>query len=162
MSAPVCPYCGKTSKLVKGREVYPQSVALADKDIYLCKPCNALVGCHPGTITPLGSLANKELRKARMYAHAAFDPRWESGHMKRKDAYGWLTKQMGLRHPRECHIGRFDLEQCRRVVEVCKEDKQVSVMPSKHRTPYNQNRDKNYGKERDPYTGAVHDCRDRD
>ncbi len=123
MTAPICPYCNKKSKLVKGREVYPRSPSLGDKDIYQCKPCDALVGCHPGTITPLGRLANAQLRKAKMAAHVAFDLRWVSAATgrgsKRRIAYQWLADQLNI-DKEECHIGYFDLEMCKRVVEVCR------------------------------------------
>jgi hypothetical protein len=36
------------------------------------------------------------------------------------------------------------------------------VMPSRFATAYDQNRDRFYGLERNPYTGKVEDCRDRD
>jgi hypothetical protein len=76
------------------------------------------VGCHKGTTLPLGRLANAELRKAKMDAHAAFDPMWRNGAMSRGRAYGWLAKQLGIDKKR-CHIGYFSLEECRRVMEVC-------------------------------------------
>ena len=53
-----------------------------------------------------------------MKAHDAFDALWESGDMKRNDAYDWLCEQMGLDRE-ECHIGKFDKQQCRSVVEIC-------------------------------------------
>jgi hypothetical protein len=93
--------------------------------IYLCRPCKAWVGVHKGTDKPLGRLANKELREWKIKAHAAFDPLWKAkmsqGHSKksaRNSGYAWLAEQMGI--PREaCHVGMFDVEQCKRVVEIC-------------------------------------------
>lgn len=68
---------------------------------------------------PLGRLANKELRDAKMLAHTYFDPIWKDGVMRRQKAYEWLAKRLNI--PREeCHIGMMDMERCRRVVEVCK------------------------------------------
>ena len=115
-----CPYCGTNSRLIKGADVYPRSPHLADKDIYRCAPCDALVGCHPGTINPLGTLANAELRKARMAAHAAFDPKWKNGNMTRRDAYTWLADQLGYE---PVHIGESDIARCKRIVEVCQTQK---------------------------------------
>jgi hypothetical protein len=71
-------------------------------------------------------MANKELRDARMAAHASFDRLWRA--KMRRDgvgksrargmAYAWLARMLGL-EPGACHIGYFGVDQCRRVVEVC-------------------------------------------
>lgn len=118
MNAPFCPYCGELSKLVYGDVVYPHRGDLRNKPFYLCGPCKAWVGCHPGTTTPLGRLADAGLRKAKSAAHAAFDPFWRSGKMSRGTAYAKLGDELGI--PREeVHIGMMDAERCRRVVEIC-------------------------------------------
>jgi hypothetical protein len=88
---------------------------LVNKHFYVCTPCDARVGCHPGTTTPLGDLANGPLRDARMAAHAAFDPLWQSGQLRRSAAYGWLSDTLGV-DPKKTHIGMFDAETCARVV----------------------------------------------
>ena len=36
------------------------------------------------------------------------------------------------------------------------------IMPSRFTTPYDSRRDPFYGLERDPHTGKIEDCRDRD
>jgi hypothetical protein len=115
----VCDYCGNGAQLVTGREVYPHRPDLYAKQFYQCKPCDAMVGCHPGTTKALGRLANAELRRAKIYAHAAFDPIWKSGCKKRSSAYAWLADQLGINH-QDCHIGMFDVDMCMRVVEVCR------------------------------------------
>ncbi len=53
-----------------------------------------------------------------MDAHAAFDPIWKDGRMKRKQAYAWLGEQLGLSE-RDCHIGWMSDEDLRRVAEIC-------------------------------------------
>lgn len=113
-----CPYCGKSAKLVSGEVIYPHRHDLYAKQFYLCRPCDAYVGCHQGTTNPLGRLANAELRKAKMEAHAAFDPIWKSGQKKRGSAYAWLCDQLGI-DKKGCHIGMFDVDMCNRVVAVC-------------------------------------------
>lgn len=120
MSDLLCPYCGKAASLVGGINIYPHRPDLAEKKFYQCAPCDAYVGCHPGTTNPLGRLADAELRKAKMAAHAAFDPLWKEGNKKRGSAYAWLCDQLGI-EKKDCHIGMFDVEMCRRVVEVCRE-----------------------------------------
>lgn len=114
-----CPYCGKQAHLVGGSVIYPHRKDLYEKTFYQCKPCNAYVGCHPGTVNPLGRLANAELRKAKMAAHAAFDPLWKTGIKKRGSAYAWLQEALGI-DKKDCHIGMMDVAMCNRVVEVCK------------------------------------------
>ena len=66
-----CPYCdgvieflSSSESIYHGRDYGP---------VYICKPCQAWVGCHRGTIKPLGRLADKELRRAKIAAHDAFD-----------------------------------------------------------------------------------------
>jgi len=115
---PDCPYCGERSELVDGTVIYPHRPDLGSKNFYRCAPCNAYVGCHPGTITPLGRLANAELRKAKMNAHAAFDPLWRQGYMCRRQAYEWLAQELGI-DSEDCHIGMFDVATCKQVVDVC-------------------------------------------
>lgn len=116
-----CPYCGEHAQLVSGKEIYPHRPDLHALPIYACLPCEAYVGCHPGTMKPLGRLANAELRKAKMAAHTAFDPIWKSGQMKRKQAYRWLAELLGI-EVNDCHIGEFDVEMCRKVVSLCRCD----------------------------------------
>ncbi len=114
--APICPYCDKPSQLVPSTEVYGQGRDFGG--IWLCRPCDAWVGCHKGSFRPKGRLADRALRDAKIRAHAAFDPLWKSGEMARGDAYGWLADHMGLER-RDCHIGMFDVDQCSRVVMIC-------------------------------------------
>lgn len=114
--AVVCPYCGKDAELLTGEQVYGSSL-YRDKLLWVCKPCDARVGCHAGGDTPLGTLANEELRRARMLAHAAFDPLWRgnAAAMRRREAYEWLAGELDV-PVNDCHIGNFDKETCARVV----------------------------------------------
>lgn len=125
-----CPYCDRPAELVGGNVIYPHMNSLHHLKFWLCRDCNAYVGCHrkgkrahgiksDGSL-PLGTLANAKLRKARNAAHRAFDPIWRRGDMKRTDAYAWLAERMGI-SAANCHIARFDEEQCARVVELCAE-----------------------------------------
>jgi hypothetical protein len=117
---PVCEYCGEESALVTGKIVYPHIPRLHANPIYACMPCRAWVGCHPSTTKPLGRLANGELRKKKMAAHASFDPLWKEGRMKRKEAYAWLAGKLGIA-VKDTHIGMFDAATCDRVVKACQE-----------------------------------------
>lgn len=113
-----CPYCQRGAKLVLGSVVYPHRKDLQGKRFWACMPCDAYVGCHEGSTTPFGRLANAELRRAKQAAHTAFDALWKGGRFSRREAYRWLSGMLGIA-PEECHIGKFDLDQCKRVVAVC-------------------------------------------
>lgn len=119
--APTCPHCGRVSRLTNGAEVYPHRPDLHKKKFYLCSPCNAFVGCHPGTTKALGSPANAPLRSARQFAHSAFDPIWRDGSKSRTRAYKWLANELGI-PAAKCHIGMFDEATCERVVALCAAD----------------------------------------
>jgi Protein of unknown function (DUF3268). len=114
-----CPYCAskvvcKDSSIIYGRSYGP---------VWICSnwpKCDAYVGCHPDTKTPLGRLANRELRAARSKAHAAFDPLWKSRVIRRSEAYRWLAEKLGIPLS-ECHIGMFDTGMCEKVVVVVEE-----------------------------------------
>ena len=114
---PLCPVCGNAGQLVEA-SYGPR---------WTCAPCDTSVGCHPRTTTPLGTMATKAQRSARMAAHAAFDPLWQYKLARnprmpkgeaRRAAYAWLAGELGLDIER-CHIALFDVPQCMRVVEVC-------------------------------------------
>lgn len=121
-----CPYCGADANLVRGDVVYPHRPDLHDLKFWTCDPCFAWVGTHRGTDEPLGRLANAELRKAKIAAHAAFDPLWRrkmqrdgcSKGKARRAGYTWLAGQLGIEF-NDCHIGMFDVSMCERVVDLC-------------------------------------------
>lgn len=118
----LCHYCNKEAELVLGNEIYPSLKHLHNRFFYLCKSCDAYVGCHAHTSKPMGILANKELRQAKIKAHSAFDATWRGGSPKpsRKAAYKMLANKLGI-NSKDCHIGMFNLEMCNKVIEVLKE-----------------------------------------
>lgn len=76
--------------------------------------CDGSYGAHPDG-SPLGIPANAATKTARIRAHDAFDRLWKSGRMTRNQAYVWLRRRMNLTFA-EGHIGRFDAEQCERLI----------------------------------------------
>lgn len=103
-------------------EVYKRSYGM----IYLCRICSAWVGVHKDTNKALGRLANAELREAKKEAHFYFDKLWQAkisqGISKGKSrikAYKWLSEQLGI-SVYETHVGWFDIDMCKRVVDICK------------------------------------------
>lgn len=111
-----CPYCAQPAELMLSSAPLYRGIDYGP--VWICRPCQAWVGCHPETTNPLGRLANAALRRAKMAAHAAFDPLFKSGRMKRGEAYAWLAKALGIEKT-ACHIGMMDEAQCIKVKAVC-------------------------------------------
>lgn len=112
-----CHYCGRHAKKVCGKVIYPGRKDLWDQEFYYCKRCLAWVGCYSDG-RPLGSVANAELREWRGKAHRVFDRKWISGSMSRSECYRWLQMKMKMKKS-ECHIAKFDIEQCKKVIRIC-------------------------------------------
>lgn len=104
-----CPYCGKNAELKDNSILYGgRSFGLS----YICRGypiCDAYVGAHKKSKTPLGTLANAELRALRAQCHSVFDRLWREKHMSRKKAYAFLSRLMKCD---EAHIGEFSKERC--------------------------------------------------
>lgn len=123
-----CDYCGKPAEFVTGQKIYPHRRDLWKLKFWQCEPCGAYVGCHrvnfpKGVYTndiPLGRMANRELRIAKMKAHGEFDKYWKVEKIKRTECYEQLAIKMGI-NVEDCHIGMFTVEQCNQVVKICKE-----------------------------------------
>ena len=129
----MCDYCGRPARFLASSEAIYRGRNFGP--VYRCDPCDAHVGCHPGTTKPLGRLANSELRRAKSAAHAAFDALWlakqrRTGCSKqeaRGAGYRWLAGVLDI-DPAACHIGMFDVAQCQRVVEVCSATRRGKVV----------------------------------
>lgn len=106
-----CPDCGARMKRRMGKygtfygcSHYPQ--------------CRGAVSCGPDG-EPIASPADSETRSARVEAHHVFDRLWKTGVVPggRSEAYRWLVRTMGI-HSKDAHIGKFDKQQCARLVEL--------------------------------------------
>ena len=110
-----CPFCRSSVSLIDSARVFGCSYGF----IYLCNAypnCDARVGCRPGSIKPLGTLADRELRRWRSLVHRKFDPLWQSGvFSSRQIAYKWLSKAMKLPLERT-HVAMFNIRQCQRAI----------------------------------------------
>lgn len=116
LTGKICPYCGKPTKLIDSVEIYGISYGW----LYICKDCDAYVGCHKGTKKSLGRVANSTLRTLKHNAHEVFDLIWKDNHNGRKSAYKWLSKELNLSRD-ITHIGMLNEEQCKRVIELSKD-----------------------------------------
>lgn len=116
-----CPYCGGDVILRNSDYVYGNNKKDYGK-LWVCvnyPKCSSYVGCHKGTTTPLGRLANQRLRRLRSEAHKQFDVVWKDNIMTRKEAYIWLSKELHIPLS-DCHIGMFDIRMCQKVIHLCK------------------------------------------
>lgn len=116
-----CPYCGSRALLRPASVVYGEKAADPAAPYYVCArfpACDAYVAAHKKNCLPMGTLANSELRRKRIQAHAALDRLWESGLMSKKQAYLWIQVELGLPE-QEAHIGRFSTFRCEQVIQLC-------------------------------------------
>ena len=110
-----CPYCNQLAKWTSNDVVYGRKYGKSFM-CYWCKNCDAYVGCHNNTKNPLGTMANKELRKLRIECHNLFDKLWKGGEMTRKQAYKYLEEKTGIKH-----IGKTNREEClniKKIIEI--------------------------------------------
>jgi len=112
-----CNHCGKEAVWVENKEVYGRNYGKSYM-IWLCRDCNAYVGCHNNTKEPMGKiLAKADLRKARKEAHASIDPLWQSRKYKRRTVYLRLKEAFGY----EVHIGATTTpKECEEIIETAK------------------------------------------
>jgi hypothetical protein len=119
-----CPKCGRQAVIKTKREVYGKKVG--GGFLWTCPRFpwhDCVVGCHPRTAKPLGTLADKETRQARYRAHQAFDRLWKPAECNRifgsrTEAYKKLSIWMNLKE-RDTHIGMMNMEQCENVIKFC-------------------------------------------
>lgn len=120
-----CPYCTGFASLQSSAIIYGKNIG----KMYICNAyprCDSYVGAHRGSLKPLGTLANKELRQWRIKTHEEFDSLW-SKYTNRKRArsieYSKLSKHLGILNV-DCHIGGFDIEICKEVIEYAQNAKE--------------------------------------
>ena len=112
-----CNHCNQEAKWVENKEVYGKNYGQSYM-IWLCRPCDAYVGCHNNTKTPKGNfLAKANLRKARKEAHALIDPLWKSKKYKRQTIYKRLEEAFN----KPIHIGNTETpDECHEIIKTTK------------------------------------------
>ena len=118
----LCLHCNQPARLVTGAIIYPHRPDLSGLNFWQCLPCDAYVGCHKGTQTPLGYPANKTTRTIRSSVHKVLDPIWKKAPQPqqarvRTRLYKWLSENLGIK-PDNCHVGMFDFDMCQRTLRL--------------------------------------------
>ncbi len=108
-----CPFCQKEALWCENKEIYGRNYGKSYM-VYLCKPCDAYVGCHNNTTKPLGTMANRELRAWRMKVHAEIDPLWKEGYYTHEQLYRKISEKLGYTY----HTGEADIETCKKIMEM--------------------------------------------
>ena len=119
-----CVECQKDikPKKVSGSMVYPLSPRLAHDSFWMCNSCKNFIGCHKNAnknkTRPLGVIANKELKQARIQLHNIIDPIWQSEKMKRGSVYAVISKELGYTY----HTGELrSVDEARKVWRIVAE-----------------------------------------
>ena len=110
----ICPYCSSPTRRTTEVEIYGKH--FSGRDIIVCKNyplCDSYVGCHKSG-EPLGRLANKKLREAKINAHDKFDRLWKGKLVTRSQAYKMLSEFLQI-PPDYTHIGMFKLSTLKKV-----------------------------------------------
>ena len=108
--------CGNEAEWVSNAEIYGRPYGKSHM-IWLCRECDAYVGCHNNTKTPKGTLAKKDLREARQRAHSIIDPLWQYKLYTRKDVYLKLKESLG----KDIHVGETKtVKECEEIITTAK------------------------------------------
>lgn len=116
-----CPYCSSPVVLRSADGIYRENTS--GTKLYVCSRypvCDAYVRVQEGTSnTPIGSMANGELRALRREAHRHFDRIHLSGLMSKQEAYAWLSGVLAAPMA-YAHIGQLGDHYCKVVIEESK------------------------------------------
>ena len=88
-----CPYCGNEAQF---HDVGAHSFKRPSWACEQFPACDAYVGCHIGSMAPLGGLANQALRTARQSIHTRIDSLWKrpNSQITRKQVYEVIAQCM--------------------------------------------------------------------
>lgn len=115
----LCDECGKNKPVLVNNRVFYKLPYGDWPYVYFCKTCSASVGCHHGSVYPLGRMANSKTRKARMRLHEEhLDPLWKRGGWERKRLYDEMARRMGFGAARNFHVGDLSFDECERAIQI--------------------------------------------
>lgn len=112
-----CPFCGNKVLLEKSSKIYRDEKLTGET--YICSAfpeCNSSVGTHPGSVVPLGCMANGVLKRQRMRVHHMIEAVMSQG-VKKNEIYKILSKEMNASRG-TTHVGMFDSSMCGRACEI--------------------------------------------
>lgn len=116
-----CPYCGAPTVCRPASAVHGTDTIDPKSYLYLCSnwpSCDAYVSAHRKDRSPMGTLANGELRHKRILAHRALERLQKERHMDKWATYLWLQANLKL-DEHHAHIGMFSGQMCDRVISLC-------------------------------------------
>lgn len=95
-----CCGCNKyvQARLTTGMEIYPCRQDLHALPFWRCDVCRNYVGCHHKTkdrTRPLGCIPTREITEKRKQIHAALDPLWKCGGLRREEVYAAISSKLG-------------------------------------------------------------------
>lgn len=110
-----CNYCNGECEWVSNKEVYGKKYGKSHM-IWLCRDCDAYVGCHNNSKNPMGTLANRKLRQLRKDAKNLFISKCLNGNRQYNyDRYceiaSLLNKKMS-----KTHFAMFNEEDCQKII----------------------------------------------
>jgi len=113
-----CPFCGHDVVFTSNKELYGREYG--NGKCYLCRHCLASTGTHPDG-SPLGMLANREMKELKKVCHALFDPIWRTQkEVKRGELYTILADKMRIAK-KDCHFGHFDVDRLTIAIQIMSE-----------------------------------------
>ena len=116
-----CPYCGSPAICRPAAMVHGSSTLEKGHYLYVCSrfpECDAYVAAHKRDRSPMGTLADRELRHKRALAHNALESLQKARHMEKWAVYLWLQGKLEL-DEEQAHIGLFSGQMCDRVISLC-------------------------------------------
>lgn len=90
--------------------------------LYVCggyPACDSYIGVHKKSLSPMGTLADGNLRHKRIEAHRALNEVINAGVMTKHGLYIWLQNRLCLSET-EMHIGKFSYFRCEETIRECK------------------------------------------
>lgn len=120
-----CPYCNAPAFLRPAYTVHSVKTINSKSYVYLCSrwpKCDSYVSAHQKSRQPMGTLADKTLRRKRILAHRALEQYRVQNHMEKWAVYLWLQGKLGLTET-QTHIGMFSEQMCEQVIRLCKQSR---------------------------------------
>ena len=117
-----CPYCGRQAVLRPAMYVYGERNLDPENYLYVCggyPACDSYIVVHKKSLSPMGTLADGNLRHKRIEAHRALNEVINAGVMTKHGLYIWLQNRLCLSET-EMHIGKFSYFRCEETIRECK------------------------------------------